>query len=75
MATVGSPYQNAKPESSFRTLMTEDVYVKAYRNFEEAKESVGAFTAEVYNLKCLHSGPGGLPPLGFETIHALQSES
>jgi hypothetical protein len=54
--------------------MTEEEYVKAYRNFEEAKESVGEFTAEVYNLKRLHSCVGGLPPLGFETIHALQSE-
>jgi putative transposase len=35
MAAVGNPYENAKPESFFRTLKMEEVYLKDYRNFEE----------------------------------------
>ena len=72
MAAVGNPYENAKPESFFRNLKMEEVYLKDYRNFEEAHENIGEFIEEVYNRKRLHSSLGYLPPVEFEALHALQ---
>lgn len=39
MAATGNPYENAKAESFFRTLKMEEVYLKDYRDFEEAQEN------------------------------------
>lgn len=75
MATVGNPYENAKAESFFRTLKMEEVYLKDYRNFEEAEDNIGQFIEGVYNKKRLHSSLGYLPPVEFEVIHALQARS
>jgi transposase InsO family protein len=71
MATVGNPYENAKVESFFRTLKMEEVYIKDYRDFEEAEENIAQFIEEVYNQKRLHSSLGYLPPVEFEALHAL----
>ena len=49
MSAVGNPYENAKAESFFRTLKVEEVYLKDYRDFEEAHENIGQFIEEVYN--------------------------
>lgn len=73
MASVGNPYENAKAESFFRTLKMEEVYIKDYRNFEEAQENIGRFIEEVYNQKRLHSSLGYLPPVEFEVLHALKA--
>jgi putative transposase len=75
MASVGNPYENAKAESFFRTLKLEEVYIKDYRDFEEAQENIGEFIEEVYNEKRLHSSLGYLPPVEFEAIHALKAGS
>lgn len=75
MAAVGNPYENAKAESFFRTLKMEEVYIKDYRDFEEAYENIGEFIEEVYNQKRLHSSLGYLPPVEFEAIHALKTRS
>ena len=75
MASVGNPYENAKAESFFRNLKMEEVYLKDYRNFEEAEENVGRFIEEVYNQKRLHSSLGYLPPVEFEALHALKARS
>jgi putative transposase len=75
MASVGNPYENAKAESFFRTLKMEEVYLKDYRNFEEAEGNIGEFIEEVYNQKRLHSSLGYLPPVEFEAIHALKTGS
>lgn len=75
MASVGNPYENAKAESFFRTLKMEEVYLKDYRNFEEAKQNIGQFIEEVYNKKRLHSSLGYLPSVEFEAIHALKTRS
>ena len=71
MASVGNPYENAKAESFFRTLKMEEVYLKDYRDFEDAEENIGEFIEEVYNQKRLHSSLGYLPPVEFEALHAL----
>jgi putative transposase len=75
MAAVGNPYENAQVESFFRTLKLEEVYIKEYRDFEEAHENMGQFIEEVYNQKRLHSSLGYLPPVEFEAIHALKAGS
>lgn len=76
MASVGNPYENAKAESFFRTLKMEEVYLKDYRDFEEAQQkNIGRFIEEVYNQKRLHSSLGYLPPVEFEAIHALKAGS
>jgi putative transposase len=75
MASVGNPYENAKAESFFRTLKLEEVYIKDYRDFEEAQENIGEFIEELYNEKRLHSSLGYLPPVEFEAIHALKAGS
>ena len=75
MAAVGNPYENAKAESFFRTLKLEEVYLKDYREFEEAQESIGEFIEEVYNEKRLHSSLGYLPPVEFEASYATESRS
>lgn len=75
MASVGNPYENAKAESFFRTLKLEEVYLKDYRDFEEAHENIGQFIEEVYNKKRLHSSLGYLPPVEFEAQHALKVRS
>lgn len=72
MAAVGNPYENAQVESFFRTLKLEEVYIKDYRDFEEAEENIAEFIEEVYNEKRLHSSLGYLPPAEFEGQHALK---
>jgi len=75
MAAVGNPYENAKAESFFRNLKMEEVYIKDYRDFEEAEENIGRFIEEVYNQKRLHSSLGYLPPVEFEALHVLKAGS
>ena len=75
MASVGNPYENAKAESFIRTLKMEEVYLKDYRDFEDAEENIGEFIEEVYNQKRLHSSLGYLPPVEFEALHALKAGS
>ena len=72
MAAVGNPYENAKAESFFRTLKMEEVYLKDYRDFEEAEQYIGEFIEEVYNQKRLHSSLVYMPPVEFEARHALK---
>jgi len=66
MSAKGNPYDNAKAESFFKTLKTEEVYLNQYQTFEEAQANITAFIAAVYNTKRLHSSLGYLPPIEFE---------
>jgi putative transposase len=75
MAAVGNPCENAKAESFFRTLKMEELYIKDYRDFEEAEQNIAEFIEEVYNQKRLHSSLGYLPPVEFEAIHTLRTGS
>jgi putative transposase len=43
MAAVGNPYENAKAESFFRMLKMEEVYLKDYKDFEEAEGNISQF--------------------------------
>jgi putative transposase len=66
MSAMGNPYHNAKAESFFKTLKREEVYLKDYRNFDEADADLARFIEDVYNAKRLHSSLGYLPPDEFE---------
>lgn len=70
MAAKGNPYENAQAERFFRTLKTEEVYLKEYRTFAEAHANIGDFIDDVYNVKRLHSALGYLPPSEFEAAYA-----
>ena len=66
MSRTGNPYDNAKAESFMKTLKTEEVYLKQYRDLEEARGSIQNFIEEVYNRKRLHSSLGYRSPDSFE---------
>jgi len=67
MSRKGNPYDNAACESFMKTLKYEEVYRNEYRDFEEARASIGEFLDRVYNQKRLHSSLGYLPPAEFES--------
>lgn len=66
MSRTGNPYDNAKAESFMKTLKTEEVYLKQYRDQQDARASIQRFIEEVYNRKRLHSSLGYLSPDSFE---------
>ena len=66
MSRKGNPYDNAACESFMKTLKYEEVYRNEYRDFAEARASIGEFLERVYNQKRLHSALGYLPPVEFE---------
>ncbi len=70
MSRKGNPYDNAKAESFFKTLKREEVYIKDYQNYLEAKENIGPFIEIVYNQKRLHSSLGYQSPAEFENESA-----
>ena len=67
MSRKGNPYDNAACESFMKTLKYEEVYRNEYRDFAEARASIGEFLERVYNQKRLHSALGYLPPAEFES--------
>jgi len=67
MSAVGTPYDNAKAESFFKTLKREEVYLNQYQTFAEAEANLDRFIADVYNVKRLHSSLGYRPPIEVET--------
>ena len=71
MSRVGNPYDNAKAESFMKTLKTEEVNGKDYKDIHEVRRDVGGFIEDVYNTERLHSALGYLPPIEFETHFAL----
>jgi putative transposase len=66
MSRKGNPYDNAACESFMKTLKYEEVYRNEYRDFQEARASIGEFLDRVYNQKRLHSALGYVPPAEFE---------
>jgi putative transposase len=66
MSRKGNPYDNAACESFMKTLKYEEVYRNEYRDFDEARSSIGEFLEDIYNQKRLHSALGYVPPAQFE---------
>jgi putative transposase len=66
MSRVGNPYDNAKAESFMKTLKTEEVDGRGYRNITNAREQIGDFITNVYNRSRLHSALDYRSPEEFE---------
>jgi putative transposase len=66
MSRKGNPYDNAACEAFMKTLKYEEVYRNEYRDFHDARASMGEFLERVYNQKRLHSALGYVPPADFE---------
>jgi putative transposase len=66
MSRKGSPWENARAEAFMKTLKSEEVNLRQYRDLEDARSSIAHFLEEVYNGKRLHSALGYLSPLAFE---------
>ena len=75
MGRRGNPYDNAKAESFMKTLKTEEVDGRSFKNIEHARRSVAVFIDTIYNAERLHSALGYCPPLEFETNFALALNS
>jgi len=71
MSRPGNPYDNAKAESFMKTLKTEEVDGRRFKNIEHARRFISVFIDTIYNTERLHSALGYCPPLEFETNFAL----
>lgn len=66
MSRKGAPWENARAESFIKTLKSEEVWLKQYRNLDHARRCIGHFLEDVYNQRRLHSAIGYMPPAAFE---------
>ena len=71
MSRSGNPYDNAYAESFMKTLKTEEVDGRRYRNLEDASDSIETFIEVFYNQERLHSRLGYLSPAEFEAGFTL----
>ena len=65
MSRTGNPYDNARMESFYKTLKTEEVNLQDYADLDDAQQHVDHFIGELYNRERLHSSLGYVPPAEF----------
>ena len=75
MSRRANPWDNARCESFMKTLKTEEVYLKQYRDINDARANLTEFLDNVYNRRRLHSALQYRSPETFElaTATALSS--
>jgi len=73
MSRRGNPWDNAKCESFMKTLKAEEVYLKQYRDIEDARANLMVFLDQVYNRQRLHSALHYQSPEAFELALASPS--
>jgi putative transposase len=66
MSRVGCPWDNAMAESFMKTLKSEEIDGRDYRDLSDAKGSIGRFIEVIYNRQRLHSALAYKPPMEFE---------
>jgi putative transposase len=71
MSRPGNPYDNAKAESFMKTLKTEEVDGRRFRDINHARRSIGLFIDTIYNTERLHSALDYCSPSEFESNFAL----
>ena len=67
MSRPGNPWDNAWAESFMKTLKSEEVDGRRYRNFDHATSMIGSFIEELYNGERLHSALDYRSPIEFES--------
>jgi transposase InsO family protein len=65
MAAVGEPRENGYAERLMRTIKEEEVDLSEYRDIEDARQQIGRFLDDVYNVKRIHSSLRYLTPVEF----------
>ena len=73
MADTGVSVDNPYSESFNRTLKVEEVYLKNYESFEEARTSIAHFINDVYHAKRLHQSLDYHTPDEFYASWTLQN--
>jgi putative transposase len=63
MRRRGNCWDNAVVERFFRSLKSEWIGEREYKNHEEAKNDVREFVEKYYNYQRLHSAANNLPPV------------
>lgn len=66
MSRKATPTDNPIAESFFKTLKYDEVYLKEYQGFKEARANIKEFIENDYNTERLHSALGNIPPVEFE---------
>ena len=71
VAQRGRPWENGYAERLIRTLKEEEVDLNDYQSITEARDRIGDFITNVYNLKRPHSALGYLTPMEFQRKQTL----
>ncbi len=78
MARTGTPYENARIQSFFKTLKYDEcpsLEGCEYAIFDDVLARIPFFIEEVYNRKMLHSALGYRSPNDFEELLLIQENN
>ena len=66
VAQKGCPWENGYAERLIRTLKEEEVYLNDYEDIHEARDRIGHFIEQVYNMERPHSALEDSTPIEFQ---------